>query len=564
MLKNYCECMNMIKKNILKILFSVFIIINILILFGFQDGDYERIKINSSWEIKYQDHTYYCDSLSQQSLPSVKKGEHIEISTILSEYPFEQAILDFVTHCSVIKVYIDHTLIYEYGEKEALNGGLVGSGNMYVPLPENYAGKNLTIIIDVCEDGVFTKISDVYIQDIKYYVQNILYHNIPTLFIVTILLVLGIIILPLTTLFAGINQLTTKGFLCISGFSVVTAIWLICYTSIGLCFTNDYRTLSILAYICLYSIPVFFCFFIYKLMNHKWSKVILRFSSVTFLLFDIIAILLNHFDIAHFPKTLSIFHVLMLLGCMIIFSIICVELFRERQKEVKILFIGIILFILIIFAEMARYWVDKYFITNVITEGTLLPMGIFVLIVGMTISLGLRLKKEISIKLETETLNYMAHTDALTKISNRLSCEETFHLLDTNKKPVVVINFDLNSFKKINDTFGHHTGDKVLVAFADILKDVFSDSGFIGRMGGDEFIVVLDYIKEEKILLYIEKMQKKIAEYNRNNKNEDYELSMSYGWADNLNCIETSIWRVYESADQKMYQYKKETKQKLQ
>ena len=65
-----------------------------------------------------------------------------------------------------------------------------------------------------------------------------------------------------------------------------------------------------------------------------------------------------------------------------------------------------------------------------------------------------------------------------------------------NKNPVIIFNFDLDSFKQINDTQGHHVGDEVLIAFVDILKRVFSQSAFVGRTGDDEFIVVADYEKK--------------------------------------------------------------------
>ena len=536
----------------------LFVMIAVIFVFNkVQSCGYERVKITSPWEIQYQGKTYYCNNLSQQSLPVVKKGDYIQLSTVLSKYPFEQAVLEFVTHCSVVNVYIDDKLIYQYGEEKAANNELVGSGIMYAPLVEDYAGKKLTITMAVCEDGVFTKVSDVYIQDTKYYIQNILYNNVSIVCIVPLMLVIGGIILPLVTVFAGMKHLKAKGALYAGGFSVVRAIWLLCYSDIGLCFTNDYHLLSTLAYLCLYSAPVLFGFFIYELIKRKYSKIIMAVCVSVFLIFDIVAITLNQCNIIHFPKTLNVFHILMLVDCTICFVLVCLELFAEGQKEVKALFVSIVLFIVIIIAEMTRYWIDKYFVTNIGMQRTFITIAGLILIIGMIISFGVRLKKEISEKMEMETLEYIAHTDALTKVGNRLSCEETFSVYDTEKKPAVVINFDLNSFKEINDTLGHRAGDEVLIVFADILKKVFDNMGFVGRMGGDEFIVVSDYIEEKKILQHIKKMEQQISEYNDKNSNRDSELSVSYGWADNYGSADVSIWKVYEMADRRMYQCKR-------
>lgn len=125
-----------------------------------------------------------------------------------------------------------------------------------------------------------------------------------------------------------------------------------------------------------------------------------------------------------------------------------------------------------------------------------------------------------------------------------------------NKNPVIIFNFDLDSFKQINDTQGHHVGDEVLNAFVDILKRVFSQSAFVGRMGGDEFIVVADYEKKQDILQGIKQMQFYMNEYNTKHPMDNCKLSASYGLSDNHDQNDLNIWKVYEMADQRMYQSK--------
>ena len=60
-----------------------------------------------------------------------------------------------------------------------------------------------------------------------------------------------------------------------------------------------------------------------------------------------------------------------------------------------------------------------------------------------------------------------------------------------DKKPFSVVLIDLDHFKKINDTLGHQFGDKVLVQFSQLLKSSFSDTDYIFRWGGEEFLVIL-------------------------------------------------------------------------
>ncbi|MEM3265368.1 MAG: GGDEF domain-containing protein, partial [Thermoplasmata archaeon] len=82
------------------------------------------------------------------------------------------------------------------------------------------------------------------------------------------------------------------------------------------------------------------------------------------------------------------------------------------------------------------------------------------------------------------------YTDALTGLYNRSYVNQW---LDTHIiSNCAVISFDLDHFKRINDTYGHDVGDLALKAFADILKKNTRDTDVVARMGGEEFIVIMD------------------------------------------------------------------------
>ena len=69
--------------------------------------------------------------------------------------------------------------------------------------------------------------------------------------------------------------------------------------------------------------------------------------------------------------------------------------------------------------------------------------------------------------------------------------EHSLKLCQRKKMPMSVILFDLNKFKLINDEYGHHEGDFVLNRFAEVMQHVFRQSDVIGRLGGDEFGILL-------------------------------------------------------------------------
>ncbi|MBZ0069480.1 MAG: EAL domain-containing protein, partial [Thiobacillus sp.] len=98
-------------------------------------------------------------------------------------------------------------------------------------------------------------------------------------------------------------------------------------------------------------------------------------------------------------------------------------------------------------------------------------------------------------------IDYLAHHDPLTGLINRYNLENRLDqaLLSAHRDElrVAVMFIDMDRFKTINDTLGHHVGDQLLIEVARRLRDSVRDSDIVARLGGDEFIVVLTRITDE-------------------------------------------------------------------
>lgn len=95
--------------------------------------------------------------------------------------------------------------------------------------------------------------------------------------------------------------------------------------------------------------------------------------------------------------------------------------------------------------------------------------------------------------------SHRAHHDALTGLLNRAGFVEALgtRLAARSERTFAVMFFDLDNFKPINDTFGHATGDEVLKAVAARARRALPDGAAVARMGGDEFVVLLDGVTPE-------------------------------------------------------------------
>jgi len=103
-------------------------------------------------------------------------------------------------------------------------------------------------------------------------------------------------------------------------------------------------------------------------------------------------------------------------------------------------------------------------------------------------------------KSQEQIIMHQAHYDELTQLPNRfLALDRLKQLIKETKRlssGLAVIFLDLDGFKRINDTLGHETGDKLLVQAACRLKDVVREEDSVCRLGGDEFIVLLGNINK--------------------------------------------------------------------
>ena len=154
----------------------------------------------------------------------------------------------------------------------------------------------------------------------------------------------------------------------------------------------------------------------------------------------------------------------------------------------------------------------------------------------------------------------LVYIDSLTQIANRNKCNYIFTRIDNDyKDDLAIVSIDLNDFKIVNDTMGHNVGDELLCDFAKILKLTFEKSGFIGRMGGDEFIAILSGHDESKVKKLIEELNDNILNFN-NISNKKYKISASCGYAIRKKDELMPLKEVYEKADENMYVNKKELK----
>ncbi|MBL4765703.1 MAG: GGDEF domain-containing protein [Colwellia sp.] len=157
-------------------------------------------------------------------------------------------------------------------------------------------------------------------------------------------------------------------------------------------------------------------------------------------------------------------------------------------------------------------------------------------------------------------LHKLSMVDNLTNIYNRRyffkMSQDLISIAAREQKKVSLLMIDIDYFKNINDTYGHHAGDYILISFVKEIEKIMRRSDIFARIGGEEFSILLHYTTVEGAMVIAEKIratiENKVFIYN----NAAISLTLCIGIAE-LNNKNNSIETLYKQADKQLYFAKK-------
>lgn len=171
-----------------------------------------------------------------------------------------------------------------------------------------------------------------------------------------------------------------------------------------------------------------------------------------------------------------------------------------------------------------------------------------------------RLEHEIQERLRAEAeVRQLSVTDELTGLYNRrgffLLAEQQLKIARRTQTSYLILFADLDGLKKINDTFGHELGDRIIVDAAKILKQTFREADIIARLGGDEFALFIPNFSGDSSTNFHERLQENIDRFNQQSERAYISISLGIQFGD-LNTV-FSLEELLAKADQLMYEHKR-------
>ena len=176
---------------------------------------------------------------------------------------------------------------------------------------------------------------------------------------------------------------------------------------------------------------------------------------------------------------------------------------------------------------------------------------------------------QINEKVEQENtyLQKRSETDPLTGMYNRLKlneyCEQAFEKAQNNMISIAVEIFDIDYFKQYNDNYGHQKGDDCIRFIAQTVMDFASKEGlFVARYGGDEFIIIYEGLKKDKVEILVKRLRELIYDANieHNFSLTDKRVTLSQGICYGVPTASQNMYDFLQLADKMLYEVKQKNR----
>ena len=531
-----------------------------------QPKRYPLYEIDGNWSIKKNGEPVEETVLNGMSTPGVKPGETWELQTQLPDEKVNGAALYFHTLQAVVHVNLDGEEIFSFGEERYKEHLLLKRGICLVCLPEGYEGKTITISFTASEPLAFNGLGPVLFGNEAELMLHFMELRRVALFFGIFLCLYALFqILCLPVLLSGSRNVATP--LVGSVLSLDMGLYILCYYYLFGTFTNLPTFNTLLEYIVLYLMPLCFSIYLYTVLEGRLKKLYLQFIQIDAALI-VAAIALHVLNMVHITLYLQLFFVLTFAES-VPYLIGARRIIRGQQElssdhlnyvARQIVYFGFAIYLVCSLLDTASFTYAKYIGGAEPEHGIpFFTTGAVIFSLSVTVQYFLQGIAHLQADVTRSRLEERAYTDALTGLANRTRCELEMQEMSITD-PFVIISMDVDNLKTVNDTYGHAEGDRLLSTFADILKQVFGDTYLIGRMGGDEFVVIMTGSQRTLVEAKLSELQRALFEVNL--KEEVFRLDVSYGYADNR---ETHLGRrvrdIYMLADRRMYDFKHKRRQ---
>ncbi|MBQ6733482.1 MAG: GGDEF domain-containing protein [Lachnospiraceae bacterium] len=497
---------------------------------------------------------------------TVLTGETWEISCVLpdaGEIPGVTAYL--ITLQAVIEAKIDGETVYTYGTEWYEDGSMLKRGICMIPLPADYTGRTLSVSFTATEPDAFGTLGPVLLGNEADLLTEFLQERRLPLFFGIFLCVfafLQILWMPYLLLREGASPRPLFG----AFITLLAGMYILGFYHVFEVFSTIATFSTLIEYLSLYLLPCAICAYIWTLMSGSLKR-LYQYFVITDLAMIGMIIILHLMGIVHLTAYLTVSYMVTLAESLP-YLLLTRGGIRSRGTQGgkldriadRLVFTGFALFAGGAIIDMIFFIQAKFFGGGESTVGIpFITVASILFTMALTAQYFLYGVSHLRADVTREQLEEKAYTDPLTGLANRIRSEQMMQQLKPGDS-FVIISLDMDGLKQVNDSLGHAEGDRMLQGFANALKKVFGSMTLVGRMGGDEFIVIMTGEQCAILTAKLNELERELFDLNLDERKFSY--SVSYGYATNQ---ETHYGRrvrdIYMLADRRMYDMKRRRKQ---
>ncbi|MBR5970462.1 MAG: GGDEF domain-containing protein [Lachnospiraceae bacterium] len=509
--------------------------------------------LSDGWTVEYEETVTENVSFAEISSYTLNRGEALLLLHRLPEQDAPDASLMLPLGFSVYRVYLEDELIATFGD--SASEAAVPQHTAFLPLPEDSGGKLLSIAMNATQNDALRLSGDVIAGSRGDLYLYWLQENAYGLFFGMFFLVYGLLLLCVSvgvrkTPGGNLSWLSAAAVLVLSGLNHLTYAEAVSYAF------SDPALNTLLFGASLWLFPAALMLASASVLQGFFRKIQMYVAGGHFAL-ALLMILLHVMGRTggSFGSRFRLFIVLAVLETAgaVALTVLCYRRehipFQAMSAGCGFAACGGVIHLLF-FGALNRKTYGFHLGFSALTAGLLVFTGTVMLRYYLTQA---DYREEMR---RNKKLSGIAYTDPLTGLANRARCAQYMQELDREKAKYCIINYDVNGLKKINDTLGHTQGDRFLKGFGYILKVFFKDTGLVGRMGGDEYVV---FLKDADLAMGEDKadaFQVLLLKMNRA-EGAAFKYEASYGVAHSDEVRSHKSDDVYRLADDRMYEMKR-------
>ena len=443
----------------------------------------------------------------------------------------ESCLMFYIVH-SYAEVRFDGDLMYSLTPGENNSIGLSPSSNwVVVPIYPSDSGRQATVTVTPVYKSVLNRKIEFEIGSRYAVFMHRLKTDLPQIVLSSLCILMGILLVIVQLYFIVKKRTKSWDMFYLGNFSLIMGIWRITDTRFSpIMFGKHTAALGYITLSALFILAVPLLMFVEEQHIGKCSA-LLRLAALATSATAFVALVCQVLGIAELRETLKACHIMLIID---IAALIFISFFyggRDIKKRNTVKFI--ILLVLGSITDLAYFYLKGTSSGMMITSNTFLIYTFYWFTENIL------------------NLNKKAYVDVNTKLFNKARWEEFIKENIPDNEPIGIMMFDLNRLKHTNDTLGHKIGDKMIVNFAEILRNTFNSGELLCRWGGDEFTVLVRNADREKMESYDYAVHAAVDAHNSSGAKPEIYFACGYALSTDFPGISRN--ELLTKADERMY-----------